>query len=168
MHKKGITLLIAVLVASIALAIGLGIFDIFFRELRISRGLLPSFVAFYAADAGVECALYYHIDIVNGSLFNPADPPATINCGGNPPTPPVPITHTTLGNGDEEFTYEYEIDNGSCVRVRVIRRDVGTPSECNRIEALGRNENCAGSGTGFVVERGFAARDPTDPSVCSL
>lgn len=57
--SRGFTILFAVLIASILLAIGIAIFDITVRELRLSSVARESQFAIYAAETGVECALYW-------------------------------------------------------------------------------------------------------------
>ncbi len=59
--KKGVTLLLAVLVSSLLLSIGLAIFNITIKELLISGSGRESQFAFYAADTGAECALYWDV-----------------------------------------------------------------------------------------------------------
>jgi hypothetical protein len=49
----------AVLVSSLALAIGIAIFDLVTRELQLSSTSAQSEFAIYAADTGVECVLYW-------------------------------------------------------------------------------------------------------------
>lgn len=56
---RGFTMFFAVLVSSLALAIGLAIYDLVTRELLLSTTTAQSQYAIYAADTGVECALYW-------------------------------------------------------------------------------------------------------------
>lgn len=56
---KGFTLFFAMLVGSLALAVGLAIFDLTIRELDLSAVATQSQYAIYAADTGAECALYW-------------------------------------------------------------------------------------------------------------
>lgn len=56
---RGFTIFFAVLVASLALAIGLSIYDLTVRELDLSGVANQSQYAIYAADTGAECALYW-------------------------------------------------------------------------------------------------------------
>lgn len=56
-EQEGISLLLAILIMSILLAMGLGISTIFFQEIRMVRGIGNSVVAFYAADTGIEIVL---------------------------------------------------------------------------------------------------------------
>lgn len=57
--KNGFTLFFAMLVGSLALAVGLAIFDLTLRELTLSNAVAQSQYAIYAADTGAECALYW-------------------------------------------------------------------------------------------------------------
>lgn len=58
-EKKGFVLLFAVVLVSIILAISLGVSNITLKELNFSTSARATNDAFYAADTGVECALYY-------------------------------------------------------------------------------------------------------------
>jgi len=49
----------AVLVAALALSVGLAIYSLTARELELSSVAAQSLYAVYAADAGIECALYW-------------------------------------------------------------------------------------------------------------
>jgi len=98
-NKKGFTIFFATLVASLALAIGLAIYDITVRQLELSTTVSQSQYAIYAADTGAECALYWDSKYPNGgSAFATSSasvpPMSGIVCGsfdvaaqGTPPTP---------------------------------------------------------------------------------
>ncbi|HJL55715.1 MAG: hypothetical protein QGH85_00950 [Candidatus Pacebacteria bacterium] len=76
--KKGFALLYSVLIASVLLAIGLAIFNITIKELLLSSLGRDSQFAFYAADTGAECALYW--DFVGGAFASSS--PSSIECAG--------------------------------------------------------------------------------------
>jgi hypothetical protein len=57
--RRGFTIFLATLVSSLALAIGIAIFDLTVRSLALSGTLAQSQYAIYAADTGAECALYW-------------------------------------------------------------------------------------------------------------
>lgn len=57
-RKQGITLLLVIILLSAIMSISLGIFNIVMGELRISGEISDSFIAFYAADQGIENILY--------------------------------------------------------------------------------------------------------------
>lgn len=66
----GFILFYALLIASLLLAVALAIVNITFKELVLSSGARESANAFYAADTGLECALYW--DLKHESLSSPA------------------------------------------------------------------------------------------------
>lgn len=81
--NSGFALLFAVLMSSLMLSIGLSIFGIALRELSISTAARQSIFAFYAADSGRECALYW--DIKKGAfptLVQGTTGGGAIKCGG--------------------------------------------------------------------------------------
>jgi hypothetical protein len=85
--KGGFALLFSVLVSSLLLTIGLSIFSIALKELALSTASRQSIYAFYAADSGRECALYW--DTKEGhiaTLVNGQDG-EKISCGSFEDTP---------------------------------------------------------------------------------
>jgi hypothetical protein len=64
---KGFTLLFSILVSTLVLAVGASVVSIALRQLVISGTGRDSQYAFYAANTGVECALYW--DSIGGSHF---------------------------------------------------------------------------------------------------
>jgi len=167
-HNKGTALFITGVIISIALAVGIGVSTISFRELRITRTILPSYQAFYAADAGVECAFYWARPNI------PADPARfqydrissfTVNCLEDSN---VNVSYSTGGAGNLTRIYTFErmnLDNNTCVNVEVRAREnvpnpLGGPSfsQCLRIDSFGKND-CSGGG-GVKVERGLLWKDP--------
>lgn len=55
----GFTIFFALLVGSLALAVGMAIYDLAVREIDLSSTATQSQYAVYAADTGAECALYW-------------------------------------------------------------------------------------------------------------
>ncbi len=83
--KRGFTMFFAVLVASLALGIGVAIYDLVVRELLLSYTTEQSQYAIYAADTGAECALYWdaHYDIKGAyGLFATSSTDTRYNTGG--------------------------------------------------------------------------------------
>ena len=78
--KTGFTILLSVLVVSIVLSAGLGIFGVMTRELKLSGMGRESQLAFYAADAGIECFFYWEI---KQGAFEPDESSKTIKCAGS-------------------------------------------------------------------------------------
>ena len=69
-NAQGFTLFYALLVASLALAIGASIFDITLREIDLSNAATQSQYAVYVSDSGAECALYWDSKYVNAGTNN--------------------------------------------------------------------------------------------------
>lgn len=69
--QRGFTVYLAVLVSSLSLAIGLAIYDLVSREVSLSQVARESQYAIYAADTGIECALFwdFHYTDADGSVF---------------------------------------------------------------------------------------------------
>ncbi|MDP3727104.1 MAG: hypothetical protein Q8R35_00515 [bacterium] len=82
-QRRGITLLLVVLILSALLSISLGILDVVLGEFKISGEISDSFVALYAADLGVERILYD--DRVGTSIC-----PGSGNCSYGPITTALP------------------------------------------------------------------------------
>ncbi|MDD4989025.1 MAG: hypothetical protein PHV42_01175 [Candidatus Pacebacteria bacterium] len=79
--KQGITVLVASLVASILLAIGLSIFNTTVKDLFFASTAKESEIAFYAADTAAECAQYW--DYHGGGAFATSTQTVSTPIGGN-------------------------------------------------------------------------------------
>ncbi len=76
---RGFTLLFAVLVGSLLFTLGIAIGNIALKEVVLSSAGKQSEKAFFSADAGTECALYW--DIQKGAF--PGSNGDKINCAGS-------------------------------------------------------------------------------------
>lgn len=56
--QKGVALYLTILIMSVLLGVGLGTSALLIRQIRMIKGVGDSVVAFYAADAGIEKAIY--------------------------------------------------------------------------------------------------------------
>ncbi len=77
--QRGFTLLLAALIASIVLSLGSSIFMIAKKQITLSSLGRDSQFAFYAADTGAECALYWD---VRYNAFATTTVAATPTCDG--------------------------------------------------------------------------------------
>jgi hypothetical protein len=66
-HTRGFTIFFAMLVGSLALSVGVAIYDLTVRELDLSGTATQSQYAIYAADTGAECALYWDFKCTLGA-----------------------------------------------------------------------------------------------------
>ena len=90
-RNKGFTVLFAVIISTLVLALGLGIVAITMKEIKLSGAGRDSELAFYAADSGLECAEYF--DIAKAVFATSTSDPATVTCNQ--------IDTTTVTTGDE-------------------------------------------------------------------
>lgn len=65
--NKGFTLFVAVVLSTLLLSIGLSLSNILLKQLVFSNTGRESQIAFYAADSGAECALYWDRKNADGS-----------------------------------------------------------------------------------------------------
>ena len=133
--NRGFTLLLAALVASITLALGASIFAIAKKEVTLSSVGRDSQYAFYAADTGAECALYW--DARHQSF--PTSTPSTVNirCDNEAITTSV----ASLGN-TVESTFQFE-PNDYCARVSVTKiNDAVTGTFVTVVHADGFSTRC--------------------------
>lgn len=77
--QRGFTLLVAVVLSSVALAIGLSLLNISYKQVLLASAAKQSQNAFYAADSVLECVLYFDQQL---DAFNYTTPNASITCNG--------------------------------------------------------------------------------------
>lgn len=144
--KRGFALLYSVLVASLLLAIGLSIFNITIKELMLSSSARDSEFAFFAADTGTDCALYW--DYV-GNAFTAESPAGSITCTGQT----VPVA--TQVNGESSvhtFSLDLGADNPYCAEVMVEK--TATPDGLFvNTAVISRGYNTCDTGNPRRVER---------------
>jgi len=136
-RRTGFTLLLSLIVVSILLSIGLGIFEVIMREIRISSIGRESQIAFYAANAGAECAFYW--DLTTDAFAQDTN----ITCGDF-----YGSKATTDSDGNKIFSFNLGTGSGSfdkvCVEVKVDKSEVLTTG-ITTVESRGSNMVCNGS-----------------------
>ena len=142
-RKQGSVLILALIMASILLSVGMGISNIALKEIKLSSIGDESGKAFYMADTAAECALYW--DLAEGA-FSITSPPASVNCVGD--------DHPVVFDAPfSRFTFDVQLtESDSCAHVRVEK-----PSEVTTVTALGENTGC-GSASARTVQRGFEVK----------
>ncbi len=148
--KKGFVILFAVLLSSIVLLITLGIASIASNELILSSSAREAQYAFFAADTGAECALYWD----KQGLFADPNTPAKVTsgvCDGITVTP-LPV----FGSG---FSYVLnDLDLNSVKQCAMVTIDKDSPPNSvpsgTKIESKGYNVPCQAIGTSSrAIER---------------
>jgi len=121
-NQKAFVSMIALLLANVFLVIGLSVFNIALREVILSSGSKESLFAFYAADGGMECALYWDIQ---EDAFSTSTPASTLNCSEQ-----NAIINTYLDCGIDgldcvRMDFRLDYDSGACVKVDVFKSAEG-------------------------------------------
>lgn len=80
MKNKGFTLFISIIVTGTLLLIATGIVNVALKEAFITRAARESQYAFYAADTGIECALYWDVKNPTGVSAFATTTGTTIYC----------------------------------------------------------------------------------------
>ncbi len=150
-NQKGFVALFTVLIVSVILAMAIGIASISLKEIVLSSSATEGSKAFYAADSGVECALYY--DRVNGvenGFFN-ATP--DFSCNGNIPV--LPTGPDSDFEALEVYTFEipFGAQNELCADITVKRQVTSGLLYSTLIESKGSNFSCADDTNPKKVER---------------
>jgi len=177
-YKKGMALLLAVLVLSVVLVVSITLLGFVIKQYNITRSSSNSVHAVYAADTGIECALLW--DIRGHEFYQPLPGPAgykvfptsTASLDAASPTPDggdnidcfgVDISNIwdTTQTGIDTATTTFVVDlaaSNSCVDVEVAKYLVGTTRN-TAILSRGYNVSCANRTTDLnAVERAIKVR----------
>ncbi len=107
--KKGAVLLIAILVSSVALAVGFGVYNRTYKELVFASFWKQTQIAFSAADSGLECSMYWDT--------HPPASPAQATCFGG--------SSFAWSTSTSPFVLPANMSvSGGCVNVTITRAGV--------------------------------------------
>lgn len=149
--QKGFTLLLAALVAAVVLTIGTAIFTITIKQIALSSIVRDSAFAFYAADTGAECALYWDQTYNYFDIIAPTEPAASDpHCDGKA------LNAESTRDGAYPQDMNFTIDVGStprCVEVTVHKEpDPVNPANIkSTVTSNGYNVPCAQVATNAQV-----------------
>lgn len=130
-YNRGFTLFIALVVTGTLLLIASGVVSLAVKQSLISVSGRDSQIAFYAADSGLECALYWDVKNPSGQSAFATTTGTMINCnrdannGGN--------QWVVGGSSASSFTINFAPEN-ACAKVTVVKSNSSTT-----IESLGYN-----------------------------
>lgn len=152
--NSGFALLYAVMISSIILAMTLGVMNISLKEIKFSTEAKDTNEAFFNADIGAECALYY--DIKNINFFSnpesgniPTGEESIIKCAN------LSITYPNYNqiNSNSWFYDDFTISGlgnsgQGCAIVKIEKTD--SPEITTKITSKGYN-NCVSNTN--IIER---------------
>ncbi|MEK7113292.1 MAG: pilus assembly PilX N-terminal domain-containing protein [Patescibacteria group bacterium] len=115
--NKGFVLLYSMMLSAVLLTITLSVLNISLREIKFSTSGKETNDAFFAADTGAECALYYDRPDIDRFVPPTNDPNVPLNCSRDIP----------LSNGSNNlWNYSFQItdlgsDGNGCAKVQVLK-----------------------------------------------
>jgi len=137
-RNKGFVLLFAITLASMLLAMALGVSNIALKEINFSTSARNAADAFFAADTGAECMLFH--DKVASGVFTSGSPASqNITCAGSS-TINVVKSNPSLNN----FSWDFVVPslgsvNQSCVIVKVSKNFFDPNNVTTSITSKGYN-----------------------------
>lgn len=148
--QRGFTILLATLVASISIAIGISVYSLAQKQVELSRLGRDSQLAFYAADTGAECALFWDIRY---SYFATTAPSNVLA-----PQPQCDAETLTMSGRSTilpyTMTFQFE-PNGYCTQVSV-QKSATNPRTV--IHADGFSSPCASLSAAKTLQRSVEIR----------
>lgn len=183
---SGFTLLIAIVVTSIMLLISFVISNVALKQTVLSKAGTETQYAFYAADSGTDCALYWDLKDSSVSAFSTTTA-STIYCNGqtistgSQTIATNPQSSSVIGgggNGNATSTFQLNFARG-CAIVRIGKQYNGTTNidsrgynTCNTsaIRRYERGINLSYQGNTTTQGGGFAGAVPTvaSPTVSTI
>ena len=133
-ESKGFTLFIAMVVMGTLLLIAAGITSLAVKQSFISSTGRESQNAFYAADTGIECALYWDVQNPSGKSAFSTSTASTITCNNSAN---LPVGGGGYGNPTSVFSFTLTPDI-YCASVSVTKVYIG-PVLRTTIESKGYN-----------------------------
>lgn len=155
-ENAGFVLLLASLISGIVSIIGMVIFEITIKELSLSSSGRESQIAFYAADSGLECALYWDLVgyVFDGDLDN--DPDSNPRCNGQS----LDLSDVFMEGDTTTYRFVVNLSSPACANVFVYKRSV-TDAEGNtstRTHVQSRGYNTCNVDDPRRLERGVESR----------
>jgi Tfp pilus assembly protein PilX len=133
-NNQGFTLFIAIIIVATLLLVSTGIASISVKENFLTSASRESQYAFYAADSGAECAIYWDVKNQSGTSAFSTSTTSTINCNQDSNNPSNPSPSTVGGSTVSTFTLTFNPDP-YCAVVTVTKN----PDLSTKIESLGYN-----------------------------
>ncbi|MDB5266941.1 MAG: seg [Parcubacteria group bacterium] len=141
--NRGFTLFIAVVITATLMLVSMGIISVAVREAFLTSSARESQYAFYAADTGAECALFWDVKNGSGESAFSTSTQTTIFCNEDSANSPNPSGGTNVvgGSSISNFTLTFFPDP-YCAKVIVTKADNGATT---------------------IQSRGYNTCDPANP-----
>lgn len=146
-QQRGFALLIALILTSVVLALGMALLDIAYKQVLLSSSAKNSQYAFYNADSALECALYY--DQQQGAFYYGTTYAGSVQCGN------LNVTNFAANQDSSQRTTVFSVPcagGGTSADVTVVKQSSGSTN----IYANGYSSCLAANTT--RIERGLKAK----------
>lgn len=157
--KKGAVLLIAILMASVMLTVGLGVYHRTYKEIYLATFWKQVMFAFSAADTGFECALYR-------DLHPPAAPAGAVYFATSSSSVfPVPHSFSCGGGMITISPLDIKTDEISSVTYKYATTTASFSSMFNTfsVDVVKITNITVGTTTTKIISRGYNTSDTTNP-----
>lgn len=124
-NNKGFALLFAVLLSSLILSISFGVSNIAVKEIKFGTSAKDINDAFFAADTGIECALFN--DKMTSTSFMTPGGSGTVSCIGTT-SPLTYVANDPLYSSLPSWSFVLSnFNNQACARVTVVKNAISNP-----------------------------------------
>ena len=134
--QKGYAILFTIVVTGIIISLTIGMTNIAFRHRVFSKEAVDSSKSLFAADTGLECALFHDSQ---GLFSDPANPEPVVDCAG------LSMISDAIGS-KVSFNFEYEMaGKNRCVEVSIDKNvpdPVNPTGTVTEIYSNGYNIDC--------------------------
>lgn len=152
-NKRGFTLLIAVIFMGVMLSLGLALSSLGYKQVLLAGGATASQYAFFAADAGLECALRADEKPAGGVspfAYSNHGTPLALACGGQTPTI-VETCYNGSPAGSCASGYRRTETYVSMMYTNPLSQTAGTDTRCAKITTY----KPSGNGTTYIFSQGY-------------
>lgn len=140
--EKGFALLITLVVVTVLISIGLSVLDLSIKQVRLATNAKDSEIAFHAANAGLECALYQRRTSEDAMELGVS---FTASCFAQAPVPAIGTKITSGVSGGDVYQYKYQFTWGTSpdIRCSQINTVVGSSSASSALTISGLTTGAA-------------------------
>lgn len=120
-QQRGFALIIAVILTSVVLALGMALLDVSYKQVLLSSSAKNSQYAFYNADSALECALYY--DQQQGAFYFGTPYAGSVQCSN------LNVTNYAANQDSSQRTTTFSVpcaSGGTSADVTIIKASSGS------------------------------------------
>jgi Tfp pilus assembly protein PilX len=152
MKERGFTLFIAIVITATLLVVAMSIVSLAVREAQLSSTAKQSQYAFYAADTGIECAIYWDVQNPTGYSAFSTTTGSQIDCNRD-------ATNASNGQGGNQFTVGGSQSAQTGIGLSIMNKITFLPDPYCAIVTVTKNID----GSTQIESKGYNTCDPSNP-----